>query len=74
MVSVGDVSLVGFGFSVFAVSWAWIFWSWFSSAYDTDDWSHRLLTMLQMVGVLLLALGLPQMFESLVEGDHVDTR
>ena len=28
--------------------------------------------MVQMVGVLILALGLPQMFESLHEGDHVD--
>ncbi len=30
--------------------------------------------MVQMVGVLVLALGLPQMFESLVEGEHVDNR
>jgi low temperature requirement protein LtrA len=64
--------LIGFGFAVFAVSWAWIFYSWFASAYDTDDWIFRLLTMLQMVGVLILALGLPDMFESIVEGDHVD--
>ena len=28
--------------------------------------------MVQMVGVLILALGLPQMFESLHEGEHVD--
>ena len=30
--------------------------------------------MVQMFGVLMLALGLPEMFESLVEGDHVDNR
>ena len=64
--------LIGFGFAVFAVSWAWIFYSWFASAYDTDDWMFRLLTMLQMVGVLILALGLPDMFKSIAEGDHVD--
>ncbi len=64
--------LIGFGFAIFAVTWAWTFWTWFSSAYDTDDWIYRLLTMVQMVGVLILALGLPEMFESLVEGDHVD--
>ncbi len=64
--------LIGFGFAIFAVTWAWIFWTWFSSAYDTDDWIYRLLTMVQMVGVLILALGLPPMFESLVEGEHVD--
>ncbi len=66
--------LLGFGFAIFAVTWAWIFWTWFSSAYDTDDWIYRLLTMTQMVGVLILALGLPAMFESLAEGDHVDNR
>jgi low temperature requirement protein LtrA len=64
--------LIGFAFAIFAVTWAWIFWTWFSSAYDTDDWIYRLLTMVQMVGVLILALGLPKMFESLVDGDHVD--
>ena len=64
--------LIGFGFAAFSVSWAWIFYSWFASAYDTDDWIFRLLTMLQMVGVLILALGLPAMFTSVIEGDHVD--
>ena len=54
------------------MSWAWINFSWFASAYDTDDWIYRLTTMVQMVGVLVLALGLPEMFESLVEGDHLD--
>ena len=56
------------------MSWAWINFSWFASAYDTDDWIFRLTTMVQMVGVLVLALGLPDMFESLVEGDHVDNK
>ena len=64
--------MIGFGFATFAVSWAWIFCRWFASAYDTDDWIYRLPTMVQMVGVLILALGLPAMFESLHEGEHVD--
>ncbi|KQW47729.1 hypothetical protein ASC77_14970 [Nocardioides sp. Root1257] len=64
--------VLGFAFAIFAVSWAWINFSWFASAYDTDDWIYRLTTMVQMVGVLVLALGLPQMFDSLHEGDHVD--
>ena len=38
--------------------WAWINYSWFASAYDTDDWVFRLATMVQMVGVIVLALGL----------------
>lgn len=66
--------LVGFGFAMFAICWAWINFSWFASAYDTDDWAFRLLTMVQMAGVLILALGLPEMFESVYEGDHIDNR
>ncbi|MCW2796447.1 low temperature requirement protein A [Nocardioides sp.] len=66
--------LIGFGFATFAISWAWINFSWFASAYDTDDWIFRLTTMVQMVGVLVLALGLSDMFESLKAGDHVDNQ
>ncbi|HEY3015188.1 MAG TPA: low temperature requirement protein A [Nocardioides sp.] len=66
--------VIGFAFATFAVSWAWINFAWFASAYDTDDWIFRLTTMVQMVGVLILALGLPALFESLQEGDHLDTR
>ena len=47
--------LAGFVFATFAISWAWINFTWFASAYDTDDWVFRLATMLQMVGVLVLA-------------------
>lgn len=65
-------ALVGFSFAMFAVCWAWIQNTWFASAYDTDDWVYRLLTMVQMVGVLVLALGLAPMFASLEHGDHVD--
>jgi len=64
--------LTGFGFAMFAVCWAWINFSWFASAFDTDDWIYRLTTMVQMVGVLILALGLPQMFASIDAGGHVD--
>ena len=32
--------------------------TWFASAFDTDDWFFRLTTMVQMVGVVVLALGL----------------
>ena len=52
--------IVGFCFATFAVSWAWINFTWFASAYDTDDWIFRLTTMVQMVGVLVLALGCPR--------------
>ncbi|WP_110802339.1 low temperature requirement protein A [Mycolicibacterium iranicum] len=64
--------LAAFFFAMFAVCWAWINFSWFASAYDTDDWVYRLTTMLQMVGVIILALGLPQMYASIEHGGHVD--
>jgi len=67
----GDVwpAIGAFAFATFAVSWAWINYSWFASAYDTDDWVFRLATMVQMVGVIVLALGLEPAFASIVEGD-----
>jgi len=64
--------LIGFGFASFAICWAWINFSWFSSAYDTDDWIYRLVTMVQMIGVLIVAIGLPRMFASIERGDRVD--
>src|SRR3954470_14678097 len=64
--------IAGFTFASFAVSWAWLNYSWFASAYDTDDWVFRLATMVQMGGVIVLALGLPQMFASLDHGDLLD--
>jgi low temperature requirement protein LtrA len=66
--------IVGFSFASFAVAWAWLNYSWFASAYDTDDWVMRLATMVQMLGVIVLALGLPRMFASLDEGDVLDIK
>ena len=57
-------ALMGFGFCTFAVCWAWVNFTWFASAYDTDDWVYRLTTMVQMLGVLVLAMGVPSVFAS----------
>src|SRR3954451_652721 len=66
---------LAFCLATFAVSWAWINFTWFASAYDTDDWPFRLTTMVQMVGVLVLALGLPRMFASVTHHDeHLDVQ
>lgn len=65
-------ALLGFAFASFAICWAWINFSWFSSAYDTDDWIFRLVTMVQMIGVLVLAIGLPRMFASIEHGEHLN--
>jgi low temperature requirement protein LtrA len=64
--------LIGFGFAIFAVCWCWINYSWFASAYDTDDWAFRVATMVQMVGVIILALGLPPVFYSIDAGHTID--
>jgi len=65
-------ALLGFGFAMFAVIWAWINFSWFASAFDTDDWIYRVTTLIQMVGVVILALGLPPMFASIDHGPTLD--
>ncbi|MBZ5738080.1 low temperature requirement protein A [Nocardioides mangrovi] len=70
---VGD-GIVAFAFTTFAVSWAWINFTWFASAYDTDDWIYRLTTMVQMIGVIILAIGVPDIFESMLAGGHMDNQ
>jgi low temperature requirement protein LtrA len=47
----------------FALWWAWIAFTWFASAYDCDDVPYRLLVFVQITGALLLAAGIPAMFE-----------
>lgn len=43
----------------FAIWWAWINFTWFASAYDTDDVVYRVATLVQMAGVLVIAAGVP---------------
>jgi len=64
--------LTAFSFAMFATCWAWVNFSWFASAYDTDDWAFRLTTMLQIVGVLIFTLGLPRVFDSIDKGQRPD--
>jgi len=47
----------------FGLWWAWMNFTWFASAYDTDDVPYRLLTLLQMAGVLVFAAGIPAAFQ-----------
>jgi low temperature requirement protein LtrA len=54
--------LLPFLMAFFAIWWAWMNFTWFASSYDTDDVPYRLLTMLQMAGVLVLAAGVPAAF------------
>lgn len=74
LIAEGHISaaFLAFAFVMFAVCWAWINFSWFASAFDTDDWFYRVTTMVQMVGVLVLALGIPDVFDSIDHGEPVD--
>ena len=65
-------AVIGFLIAMFAACWAWINYSWFASAYDTDDWYFRIATMIVMIGVLIMALGLPAMFHSIDAGHDLD--
>ncbi|WP_225733161.1 low temperature requirement protein A [Pseudoclavibacter sp. CFCC 13796] len=49
--------VLGYLMVFFAIWWAWMNFTWFASAFDTDDWLFRLLTIVQMAGVLVLAAG-----------------
>lgn len=55
--------LIYFCVAFFGIWWAWLNFAWFNSAYDPDDVPHRLLTLLQIFGSLVLAAGIPRMFE-----------
>lgn len=61
-------ALGAYAFAIWAVSWAWLGFTWFVSAYGTDDVLLRLATIAQMIGVLILVYGLPVSFESAAHG------
>ncbi|MFF6958943.1 low temperature requirement protein A [Streptomyces sp. NPDC008317] len=56
--------VTGYLLVFFAIWWAWVNFSWFASAYDTDDVPYRITTLVQIVGVLMLAAGVPRAFDS----------
>ncbi len=59
--------LLGYVTTFAAIWWAWMSFTWFASAYDTDDMHYRLCTMVQMVGVLILAAGVPKAMQGQAE-------
>ena len=46
----------------FAIWWAWMNFTWFASAYDTDDDVYRITTLVQIAGALVLAAGVGSAF------------
>jgi low temperature requirement protein LtrA len=58
----------GYVFAIFAVSWAWMNFTWFASAYGNDDALFRIATIVQMIGVIVLTFGLPVSFSAAADG------
>ena len=56
-------ALVSYLAVFFAIWWAWMNFTWFASAYDTDDVPYRLTTFVQIAGALILAAGVPAAFD-----------
>ncbi|GAA3440267.1 low temperature requirement protein A [Kutzneria kofuensis] len=55
--------IVNYGFVFFGIWWAWMNFTWFATSFDTDDWLYRVLTIVQMGGVLVFASGIGPAFE-----------
>ncbi|GAA3202965.1 low temperature requirement protein A [Actinocorallia longicatena] len=47
----------------FAIWWAWMNFTWFASAYDTDDVPYRLAVLVQITGSLIMAAGVTRAFD-----------
>jgi low temperature requirement protein LtrA len=54
--------LISYAMVIFAISWAWINFAWFASAYDNGDVLYRIAVFVQMTGALILAAGIERAF------------
>lgn len=54
--------LVSYAMVFFAIWWAWMNFTWFATSFAVDDWLYRVLTLVQMAGVLVLAAGVEPVF------------
>ncbi|MFE3036024.1 low temperature requirement protein A [Streptomyces canus] len=56
--------ILNYAMLFFAIWWAWMNFTWFASAYDNDDALYRVVTLIQIAGVLVLAAGVSRAFEA----------
>ncbi|GGN62406.1 membrane protein [Streptomyces albiflavescens] len=56
--------ILNYALVFFAIWWAWMNFTWFASAYDNDDALYRVVTLVQIAGVLVLAAGVSRAFEN----------
>lgn len=59
-------AVLSYGLVFFSIWWAWMNFTWFATSFDTDDWLYRVMTFVQMAGVLVLAAGV---HAAMVEND-----
>ncbi|AVH58188.1 MULTISPECIES: low temperature requirement protein A [Streptomyces] len=55
--------ILNYAMIFFSIWWAWMNFTWFASAYDNDDVLYRIVTLVQIAGVLVLAAGISRAFE-----------
>jgi low temperature requirement protein LtrA len=55
-------ALAAYPIVFFAIWWAWMNFTWFASAYDTDDAPYRIAVLIQMTGALIVAAGISRAF------------
>ncbi|MGW3202977.1 low temperature requirement protein A [Streptomyces sp. NPDC001135] len=55
--------ILNYAMQFFAIWWAWMNFTWFASAYDNDDALYRVVTLVQIAGVLVLAAGISRAFQ-----------
>ena len=59
-------SILSYAMTFFAIWWAWMSFTWFATAYDTDDVPYRLAIFVEMAGAITIAAGIADAF---TEGD-----
>jgi low temperature requirement protein LtrA len=55
-------SILSYAMTFFAIWWAWMSFTWFATAYDTDDVPYRLAVFVEMAGAIIIAAGIAQAF------------
>jgi len=63
VVGVGITSVLSYSLVFVAIWLAWMNFTWFASAYDTDDVVYRLSVLGIMTGALVMAAGVPRIFD-----------
>jgi low temperature requirement protein LtrA len=56
-------AVLGYVMTFFAIWWAWMAFTWFGTAYDTDDVPYRVAVFVEMAGAIIMAAGIGRAFD-----------